>query len=217
VDYIQAMMPRFNVNRSFKYGPKGAQIESPDVLVTDDGKMAIVAECKATKLTYLAQFAEDPFDAEKKQYDQLARGVLQLWRYFSHIRRGIVKEKLTAEAYAMVLTLDTFLTLNHELLANVLKEANNRADKEQGILTEDRRPVVFCSIQDLESILSIATEDTFLAALKAAQDEKFLGWRLREIHRDTAAEKDREQKKYPFTLDKVLPWWGRKPAVDAPA
>jgi hypothetical protein len=79
-----------------------------------------------SRLTYLAQFAEDPFDAEKKQYDQLARGVLQLWRYFSHVRRGIAKEELAAETYAMVLTLDTFLTLNHGLLENILKEANAR-------------------------------------------------------------------------------------------
>jgi hypothetical protein len=218
VDYIQAMLPRFKVSRSFRYGPKGGQVDSPDVLVKDDGKLAIAGECKATKLTYLAQFAEDPFDAEKKQYDQLARGVLQLWRYFSHVRRGVVQEELALEAYAMVLTLDTFLTLDHELLAKVLKEANARADEDGGILAEDRRPVVFCPIQDLESILAVATEDTFLAALKAAQERKFLGWQLREIHRDSAAEKDREIKKYPFTLDSVLPWWRRKPAIDeAPA
>jgi hypothetical protein len=73
-------------------------------LVKDDGKLVIAGECKATKLTYLAQFAEDPFDAEKKQYDQLARGVLQLWRYFSHVRRGVVQEELALEAHAMVLT-----------------------------------------------------------------------------------------------------------------
>jgi hypothetical protein len=46
-----------------------------------------------------------------------------------------------------------------------------------------------------------------------AQEKKFLGWQLRQIHPDSAAEKDREPKKYPFTLDSVLPWWGRKPAI----
>jgi hypothetical protein len=218
VDYIQAMLPRFTVSRSFRYGPKGAQVDSPDVLIKHDGKLVIAGECKATKLTYLAQFAENPFDAGKKQYEQLARGVLQLWRYFSHVRQGVVQEEFAPESYAMLLTLDSFLALDPELLEKVLKEANARANEDGGILADDRRSVVFCPIQDLEHTLAIATEDTFLAALKAAKQKNLSGWQLREIYQKIASGNGREpKKKYPFVLNTVLPWWERTQRLRARA
>lgn len=114
VNLIDAMMGRFVVSGSFQYGPKGAQSATPDVLVRDEEKLAIVAECKATKLTYLAQFAEDPFEAAKRQYNQLAKGVFQLWRFFSHVRRGVVKEELAASCHAIVVTLDSFMQMSRE-------------------------------------------------------------------------------------------------------
>jgi hypothetical protein len=73
------------------------------LLVKDGGKVVLAAECKATKLTYLAQFAEDPFEAERKQYVQIANGVVQLWRFFSHVRRGLLEEAVDADSSAMVL------------------------------------------------------------------------------------------------------------------
>jgi hypothetical protein len=65
----------------------------------------------------LGDGCEDPFEAEKKQYLQIANGVFQLWPFFSHVRRGLVKEPVGADTSAMVLTLDSFLTLSSELRA----------------------------------------------------------------------------------------------------
>jgi len=114
--YIDAQMVRFNVDRAYRYETrKGAPVDTPDLLVKDGEKLVLVVECKATKLTYLAQFAEDPFEAEKKQYLQIANGVFQLWRFFSHVRRGLVKEPVDIDTSAMVLTLDPFTTADHEL------------------------------------------------------------------------------------------------------
>ena len=105
--YIESLMKRFKVSRAYRYEPKkGAPVDTPDLLVKDGGKVILAAECKATKLTYLAQFAEDPFEAEKKQYLQIANGVFQLWRFFSHVRRGLLEEAVDADASAMVLTLE---------------------------------------------------------------------------------------------------------------
>ena len=47
------------------------------------------------------------------------------------------------------------------------------ADAEGEMLDEDRRPVIFCLIHELEIILTTATEDSFLAALRSAQEERF--------------------------------------------
>lgn len=209
VDYFEAMMPRFSASRSFKYGQRGAQIDTPDVLITDNDKVVLVAECKATKLTYLAQFAEDPFDAQKRQYDQLANGVVQLWRYFSHVRRGILDQDLSPNVEGMVITLDTYFQMSRPLRGKVIEQANALADMEDGITPADRRPVIFCPIQDIETILSRGTEDTFLASMKAAQEERYQGWHLREVHRDLTGDQEPENKRFPFALDVVLPWWKR--------
>jgi hypothetical protein len=209
--FIGAMMKRFSLSRAYRYEPKkGAPVDTPDLLVKDGEKIVLAVECKATKLTYLARFAEDPFEAEKAQYLQIANGVLQLWRFFSHARRGLVKEPVDAGTSAMVLALDSFLTMSRELKALIIKEATSLADNEEGIAAEDRRQVIFCDIPGLETVLSRSTEDRFLATLRAAREEKYADWELREINREEAAGKEKiEPKKFPFDLDGLLPWWKR--------
>ncbi|MFZ0457133.1 MAG: hypothetical protein WAM17_01545 [Rhodoplanes sp.] len=210
VDLIDAMMGRFEVSGAFRYGSKGAQFDSPDVLIKDQGQLVIVAECKATKLTYQAQFAEDPFEAAKKQYMQLAKGIFQLWRFFSHVRRGLLEEHLAADCHAVVFTLEPFLQMGRDPQNKVFAEANALADEDGNIAPEDRKLVVICPIYDLEFILSRATEDSLLASLKASNEEKYQRWMLREVHRDTGAAKEfGKPKRYPFDMRNVLPWWTR--------
>jgi hypothetical protein len=210
IDLIDAMMERFEVGGAYQYGPRGTQFASPDVLIKDQGKLVIVAECKATKLTYLAQFAEDPFEAAKKQYTQLAKGVFQLWRFFSHVRRGLVEIDLAADCHAVVFTLDAFMQMARDPQNKMFAEANAMADEDGNITPQDRKLVVICPVYDLETILSRATEDSLLASLEASHEEKYQGWMLREIHRDTGAVEDfGKPKLYPFDMENVLPWWNR--------
>jgi hypothetical protein len=210
IDLIDAMMKRFEVGAAYRYGPKGAQFDSPDVLIKDQGKLVIVAECKATKLTYLAQFAEDPFEAARKQYTQIAKGVFQLWRFFSHVRRSLVEEDFAADYHAVVVTLDPFMQISRDPQNKVFAEANALADEDGNVTPEDRKLVVICPIYDLESILSRATEDSLLASLKASNEEKYQGWMLSNVHHDTGAAKEFDKPKlYPFDMENVLPWWSR--------
>ena len=53
----------------------------------------------------------------------------------------------------------------------MFSEANALADEDGGITPEDRKHVVVCPIYDLESILSQATENLFLASLKASNEQ----------------------------------------------
>ncbi len=208
IDLINAMMQRFEASRAYTYGTKGAQFASPDVLVREQGKLAIVAECKATRLTYRAQFAEDPFEGARKQYTQIAKGVFQLWRFFSHIRRGVVEVELAAGCYAVVFTLDTFLQMARDPRDRVLAEANKLADEDGNIALEDRKHVAVCPVYDLEAILSRATEDSLLASLKASGDPEYEGWMPREVHRHSQASAELSKPKpFPFEIRDVLPWW----------
>jgi hypothetical protein len=45
VDLLATMMKRFEVSGPFRYGPKGEQVDSPDVLVRDQGNLVVIAEC----------------------------------------------------------------------------------------------------------------------------------------------------------------------------
>jgi hypothetical protein len=199
-------MPRFNVERSYKYRYRGNEVDTPDILVKDAGQIAVVIECKATKLSYGAQFADDPIGEAKSAYGEIAKGVFQLWRYFSHARRGIVAgDRVRPDAHGIVLTLDTWLMLSR-LREYVITTATELAESDPDIITEDRRNVVFCSIQELEETLNRSDEDTFFGTLSAARKQHFVGWQLpnidREIHKGP-----RNQKGYPFKLGEVLPWW----------
>jgi hypothetical protein len=213
--YIDAQMERFEVSRAYRYEQKkGNSIDTPDLVVRDGERVAIIVECKATKLTYLAQFAENPFDADMKQYLQIANGVLQLWRFLSHARRGLLHEPIDPNTSAMVLTLDSFLTASRELRVKIVDHANLLADREGDIAEEDRRHVVFCPIQDLVEILRVSTEDEFLASVKIAGEEKYVDWELREISRaEQESVEKRVVKRFPFKLDGLLPWWGHLEAL----
>lgn len=209
-ELIAATMKQLEVGRAYRYGQKGAQFDTPDILIRNQGKLTIIAECKATKLTYLAQFAENPFEAARQQYSQLAKGVFQLWRFFSHVRRGIAKIELATECHAVLFTLDSFMQMAREPQDRVFAEANILADEDGNVAQEDRRPIIICAIHDLEFILTRATEASLLATLKKSATSKYRGWMLREVHRDTGAAADfGNPKPYPFDLENVLPWWNR--------
>ena len=106
----------------------------------------------------------------------------------------------------MVLTLDTWLLMSAALQEKVLASAATLAQRDDDIRAEDRRRIVFCSIEDLEATLLTSDEDSLLRALSAARDGGFAGWVLPSIHRETEG-KARQRKPFPFELGDVLPWW----------
>jgi hypothetical protein len=209
-DYIDALMERFTVRRAYRYEPKkGSPVDTPDVLVADGQRIVLAIECKATKLTYLAQFAEDPFEAEKKQYLQMANGIFQLWRFFSHVRRGLLTETVDADTAAMVVTLDPFRLIDPALKAKLMGEAHTLANADGEIIGEDRRAtIIFCPIDELEDVVCRTDEDRFLASLKATRDKKYEGWGFFGVDRN-ASGKPTVEKKFPFALGGLLPWWDR--------
>ncbi|AMN45042.1 hypothetical protein [Rhodoplanes sp. Z2-YC6860] len=209
-ELVKRTFPEFGVSRAYRYGTGSKPIDTPDVLVNHAGQVVIVAECKATKLNYLAQFADDPFASQNHQYEQMAEGVVQIWRFFSHARRKLISEDIALEAYGMIITLDTFLAFKGPLQKKVFELAQELAAADPDLIEEDKRHIMFVAIQHLESIFSRATPGTLLNALKASRTE-YADWDLREIFRDTTKGQKRPRNQYPFDLGTIFPWWARIP------
>ena len=168
-DLLRAMLPSYSVLPSYKYLDRGNKVDTPDILIRKNNDVIFAIECKSKKMTFGAKFAEFPIE-EEDGFQEIIKGVFQLWQFFSHHRRGLIQgEIVRPDAIGIVLTLEPWLQMSLPLRQGVLEAANVRADKStQEITDEDRRPVAFCSIDDLESILHVASESKFVGAVQAA-------------------------------------------------
>lgn len=215
LDFLTATLPGMAVSGDFKYPlQKGKDFDTPDVLIRSDGKLVLIGECKATRMSYRARFAEDPAAADPRGYGEMAKGVFQIWRFVSHCRRGLVpSEQLERDVRGIVITLDTWLTMGGSTVTHVLERAGAMADaRDPDILAADRIPVIFCPIADLEETLETATATSFLEAVRANSEQRFKNHMLPGVHRDLNPE-PLEARDYPFgkRVSEVLPWWDELP------
>ncbi|MBY3535996.1 hypothetical protein HFN68_24225 [Rhizobium laguerreae] len=207
---IQTYLERFEVQQPQQYPFKGNLIDTPDILVKDGGEIVAVLECKATKLSFDAQFAENPMVAAKNAYDQMTKGIFQLWRFFSHARRGIYSaEAVAGNAYGILLTMETWFATAGDLQAQAMEDAKAKAATDPDITEADMRPIMFCSISELEDTLGWSDEGSFLKLLATASEDKFRGWSIFNVQRDEKLRARADWRKFPFDLDDVMPWWSK--------
>lgn len=201
--------PGFEASPAVKYAVKKNPVETPDVLLRQNGRIVAVFECKATKLTFEAQYGDDPVENARSGYEQMAKAVFQLWKFFSHVRRGLVELDVAEDAIAIVLTMDAWTQMSAELRARIITQAEQLAvDKEPEMKSEDKRQPIFCSIQDLDELLLTSDEEHLLGAFKVATQDKYIGWGMREIRNREFPPLD-ERKKFAFDLAALFPWWGK--------
>lgn len=205
---LDARCPRFEVLREHEYAvSKAKTYRTPDLLLKDDGLVKVVFECKATKLTFEAQFGDDPYVEAPKAYSQIAKGMSQLWKFFSRVRRGIyTQENVDSNARGVILTMENWWQLDRTQLTALRAEATALCADEPDMVPEDMRDVIFCSIEDIDDVLAVSNEDEFLETLANSQKEEFFGWALTEV-RNPYRKVELERKDYPFTVDELLPLW----------
>lgn len=213
--YLSEAMPSLAWEKEFQYGKKGFYIDTPDILCSKSSKLDLVIECKATRLSHEAMFGKDPIAA--RGYEDLTKAVFQLWRFFSHCRRGLTGREVVDDAIGVVLTLNNWLVLATTLRKRVLEDATKMANEKEPEITEaDKRPIVFVATPELERTLPVATEETFRKALNQAGLEEFSGYRLDVIHSKLVDEVKCKKRAYPFSneLGKLLPWWDDRSSRD---
>lgn len=214
--HLKATFPGLGWEREFKYRKKPNSFDSPDILCKANSHVSIVFECKATRMSHEAMFGKNPENA--RGYADLSKAVFQIWRFFSHVRRGILQCTAFPEAVGVVLTLDNWLILADALRKKVMDDASKMAlEKDPNITDEDRKPIVFIAAPELERALSIATEDTFKSALSVSNSPEYLGWRFDDVHKKVVGDEPVAQRKYPFKdeMSVLLPWWSKFRSEDS--
>jgi hypothetical protein len=209
LELTQAMLPKLTWLSETDYAYRKQARRTPDILVSSADSVVVAIECKATRMSFDARYSDDPLQV--RGYDDLIKAVFQLWRFFSHSRCGKTGFNVSETAVGLILTLDSWLVMANDLTSEIVEAAHRMADeKGEGILEVDRKPVFFCSITDLETTCSKATEDSFLEAVRTAAEEKRFGWLLSSIHEEIGSTLE-DRKGYPFhgRLGDVLPWWSK--------
>ncbi|MDH4743807.1 hypothetical protein OMP43_07235 [Sphingomonas sp. CBMAI 2297] len=206
--YLVAMMPGLQAvpERSCKIARN--RFETPDIVAEPQPGhgVALAIECKASRMSFSARYADEP--ASDRGYDDIAKAVFQLWRFFSHCRHGLTGQAARDDAVGLVLTLDSWMVMGNALFEEVFARAEVHAARDPQIEAQDRRPIAFCSITDLESACAIGSADTLLAALRTAAMPTSRGGYLSAIH--CQANPEVAERKYPFDdLATYLPWWGK--------
>jgi len=209
-DYIRSLvmayLPELHSLKGAAYGPKRRQIDPPDCLVKDGDQVVLAIECKTTKLTFEAQFAENPEVVAAQGFEQIAKGIFQLWRFFSHARRNLyMDEAVSPDAQGVVLTMDGWMQMAKGLRDNALAHARELASVDPDITDADMRRVVFASVQELHGTLAQTGKQDFLAVLGHATTDRYDGYGLPEVARDCGVPLVR--KSYPMDVAALLPWW----------
>ncbi|WP_294271803.1 hypothetical protein [uncultured Sphingomonas sp.] len=191
------------------YRTRLGAIATPDVLMCgEDGGVTLAIECKASRMSVAARFGDVP-EADRG-YEEIAKGVMQLWRFFAHCRQGIAPNRLAPDAQGMVLTMDEWFAGRSTVIPQIMARANELADASaHEIPAEDRRAVAFCTVSELENVLITATPSSLAEAVQIGSGDR-AGWIFSILHAETAAGKT-APRNYPFeeALNDLLPWHAR--------
>lgn len=210
LDFLTHHLPTHSVSPSYQYKFRGQRVDAPDLFIATSGKLRVAMECKAKRMSFEARFSESPLTDAEEAFDEIAKGVFQLWKFFSHQRRfRINKDALSDETFGVVMTLEPWLAMTRGRYEELLARARKRAAADDAeIIDIDMRPVAICSIPDVEGVAAVATEGSLIAALRAAADAQFSSYLLIKLHERVAPD-TKLSNGYAFSdkLAEVLPWW----------
>lgn len=205
----KAFFPKLPAKNTYRF--KKNVIDAPDVIIEDGGKVAIIGECKATRMSFEALFAEKPVEQAARGYNEIIKGITQIWVYSAHCRLGLTGRELADDAVGVVLTLEPWLMTANLMQDEVVAKAQEEfARKFPEYLDTDRIPISFCPVSELEVVVSLASKDSLIGSLRAATNEKFKGYHLSTVHKETFPQVN-ERRPYPFLgeLPKVWSWWDK--------
>lgn len=207
VSLLREMLVGMRFESEVAYRTRLGPVATPDIRMFDSsGALRLAIECKASRMSVAARFGDTP--EGDRGYEEIAKGVMQLWRFFSHCRKKVSSDGLAVDFQGMVLTLDEWFAGRSTIIPQIIMRAHELADTNaHAISREDRRPVAFCTISELEDVLRTATPESLLETVQIGSGER-VGWIFPVLHEDSKAEKA-APRAFPFeeALSRLLPWY----------
>jgi len=194
--------------RQYQYGSKKRPINTPDIMVQSKGRLELIVECKATRMTFEVRFSDAWQEATERGYRELAKGVGQIWRHASHMRRGLVPDKPADQLNGLVLTVDPWMRMTHgqdEIILQMAREWCVENDAE--IQSEDECPVGFTHVADLEALFHTTDADHAMATLRSIAERT--GWGANELRRDEGSPRVNRPFAFGERMVEVIPWMER--------
>lgn len=201
--------PDFHWQREEQYTHRGPK-RTPDIRAIQDGCSKLVIECKSHRMGYVARFGDDPMVEAPRGFDEIGKGIFQIWRYVSHVRQGRVPDAaVDADTFGLVLTLEPWMLMSSEIYDTLVAKANTLADEDGEIIQADRCPVAIASVEDMEALCRKATYDSMRQTLLTAASAEYAGYMLRTLHDELHPDGFGIRREYPFfdRIDVHLPWW----------
>jgi hypothetical protein len=154
-DYAYELLERsnkFEVEREILYKIKKEKHLSPDFFLKQKNRVSVIVETKATRLTYEAAFAVEGDKA--RGINDMAKGIFQIWKHVSRVRRGLVLQTLDEDVVGAILTLDSWLMGAPRGISKSIREARRMShETNEEISSKDQISIAFIQVDDLESAI----------------------------------------------------------------
>tara|TARA_R110002051_G_scaffold171082_1_gene241635 strand:- start:309 stop:1862 length:1554 start_codon:yes stop_codon:yes gene_type:complete len=192
----------------YVYGSKSAPLKTPDILVGETNQLKLIVECKATRMSFAVRFSDDWHQETTRGYGELAKGVGQIWRHCSHMRRGLVPDRPSTDLVGLLLTLDPWMRMTHKQDEVILELARDWcANSDPEITAEDECSISFTHVGDIEALLHRTTSEGVLTVLGSAARK--VGWGTNELGYEEKVEELGRPYFFKDRVSEVLPWYDR--------
>lgn len=146
----------------FTYGSSGFQRHTPDLLVRTGNVISMVAECKSKKMKIKIRLSPRPVTDYKDEINDLAKGILQIWKFYRDLLAGrVIKDGTPYQAaddfVGALITLEEWPDHNPIFMRKCFSIAdalNERAKGTESYVSANHQvPVCLLSVDEYENIL----------------------------------------------------------------
>lgn len=205
---IDRLSPEISVEREFSYPTKLGERKSSDLLFNAHDAITHLIECKANRLAQATRFGD--FDVDRRGYDEMVKGVTQIWRFASDLRRGITNRRIARDAIGGLLTMDSWFVAAPKRQEAILAAAERQTrEKFPEVDDVDRIPVAFLYMPEFERALAQGDLPSFFRTFRRLSEEDGRGYSFDIVLKEDGADSE-NWKNFPFEdeLGELLPWWG---------
>lgn len=210
-EILRGMFPEADGGRETEYVFKKNKRNTPDIFLLKKGSIGLVIECKAKRMSVLLRYSDKSAAAFAKVLDEVAQGVVQIWRYASHVRQNLVEDHTIKHgAVGLVLTVDPWVLMAKFRYAELLRAAQQKCEDDADITDEDKLPIAFMSADDFERLVRRCTVVSLLITLRALASESHAAYEPVALHNELNPGVS-ENNVFPYAskLTELLPWWQR--------